>query len=219
MKNPTVKTPSEENSPNWLHERFPDAQGIFNFAYENLNSIKENCYVILDTSVLLSPFDTGAKSFSELRNIYKKLSNEKRLFIPAQAAREFAGARSGKLADSVKAIRKKSTDIKSISSNRVAMLEGHSQYEEILKRLKDIAPELKVISSELDSLSDSISENIGDDPVSIVYREIFSQSVIEDPEECLNKIAFEKEKTIVMQSKYRQDMLMRPKMMVGLATY
>ena len=45
-----------------LRSLYPDAEAIFSFKPQTLEQIKDNCLVVLDTNVLLLPFDTGQQS-------------------------------------------------------------------------------------------------------------------------------------------------------------
>ncbi|MEP6894444.1 MAG: hypothetical protein ABI986_02435, partial [Chloroflexota bacterium] len=58
---------------------FPDAEAIFSHSLLPVEKIKDDCLVILDTNVLLLPYDTGKSSLDQISKIYKHLIKEKRL--------------------------------------------------------------------------------------------------------------------------------------------
>ncbi|MGK3958952.1 PIN-like domain-containing protein [Sorangium sp. So ce118] len=76
---------------------YPDAQAIFSSPQLGLDAIKDDCCVVLDTNVLLVPFDVGKDSLEQLRRTYQNLVKQKRLVVPGHVAREFARNRASKL--------------------------------------------------------------------------------------------------------------------------
>lgn len=78
-----------------LDDTYPDAAAIFASTVAPIASIKDSAAIILDTNVLLVPFAVSPQSLDEIRGTYSKLTAAKRLFVPAQVAREFARNRAG----------------------------------------------------------------------------------------------------------------------------
>lgn len=50
---------------------FPDPQQIFSWQPEPLNEIKTDCIVVLDTNVLLVPYNVSGKSLDEVGRVYR----------------------------------------------------------------------------------------------------------------------------------------------------
>ena len=53
--------------------------------------------IVIDTNVLLAPYNIGKKSLQSISLIYKTLIEKNQLVIPNQVAREFAKHRASKL--------------------------------------------------------------------------------------------------------------------------
>src|ERR1700704_347968 len=86
-----------------LETSFPEASQVFApFSIPPITS--ENILIVLDTNVLLLPYQTTQDDLQAIGAIYKQLAEQNRLFIPARAAREFAKHRDRKLADMVRTL-------------------------------------------------------------------------------------------------------------------
>src|SRR2546426_531594 len=84
-----------DNTP--LNTIYPHAASIFT-RLKSLEEIKDDCYVVLDTNVLLALYTTGEEDLlDQCLKTYTHL--KKRLIIPGQVAREFAKHRTTKLAE------------------------------------------------------------------------------------------------------------------------
>lgn len=77
-----------------LREWFPNPAELLAFQQQPLATIKSECIFVLDANVLLLPYASSSKPFAEIVKLYEKLVKEDRLFIPAQAMREFLGLRA-----------------------------------------------------------------------------------------------------------------------------
>ena len=62
-----------------------------------MEEIKNECFVVLDTNVLLVPYTVSKTSLQAIRNAYLQLIELKRLVVPGQVAREFAKNRPNKI--------------------------------------------------------------------------------------------------------------------------
>src|SRR2546429_8496489 len=84
---------------------YPEAVSIFTSQLKPLEEIKDDCYIVLDTNVLVSPYIIGKEDpckddlLEQCQITYKKLIEQKRLIIPGQVAREFTKIRIEKLAE------------------------------------------------------------------------------------------------------------------------
>ena len=95
----------------WLTGLFPEADQLFGVHQKPIGDIKADCAVALDANVLLLPYELGSSSFTKIAEVYRDLAQEKRLLIPAQAAREFVKNRAAKLRDLVKYINDQATSL------------------------------------------------------------------------------------------------------------
>src|SRR5262249_20209665 len=84
-------------NPLILQSVYPDAAAIFAFEPEPLKAVIADCLVVLDTNVLLVPYNTGKESLEQIRKTYASLVKQNRLVVPGRVAREFAQNRSEKL--------------------------------------------------------------------------------------------------------------------------
>ncbi|MCP9222748.1 PIN domain-containing protein [Erythrobacter sp. LQ02-29] len=184
---------AEEQSPFALRKAFPDAQGIFDARYEKLDAIKDDCFVALDANVLLLPYEFEEASLSEVSKVYEELTQNGRLVIPAQAAREFAKHRSAKVAAIAKYIRDRASLTGPGSAKKIGALSGFAKYGEAEQKVREAQEPLKEALKAMREIADEISSDVGEDPVSIAYRDLFGGVVAPDPE-CLNdEEAFRKE--------------------------
>src|SRR5262249_4845683 len=68
---------------------FPDVRSALKYQQKSIEQIKTTCLVGTDANVLLMPYQIDRVSLDEIVKVYNSLNKEKRLIIPAQAAREF----------------------------------------------------------------------------------------------------------------------------------
>lgn len=184
---------AEELSPFWLKAAFPDAQGIFDAKHSAINEIKDNCFVAIDANVLLLPYKLENVSLDDVVLVYKKLTNEKRLIIPAQAAREFAKHRSEKVGEVVKYLRDEASLLKTVLKKKIGALTGNKGYDLAKAKVDALAGPIKEARVAINAVADEVAANVGEDPVSIAYRELFSGVVVEDPDDCNDREEFIRE--------------------------
>ena len=85
-----AKVSGDEASPNgdplFLETLFPDPDTLFE--PHRLPPITElSVCIALDASAMLLPYKVNSASLAELGDVYERLAKQKRLFIPARAAR------------------------------------------------------------------------------------------------------------------------------------
>ena len=177
-----------------LNKIYPNAESVFSFRPKTLEQIKENCLVVLDTNVLLIPFDTGKESLQQIKSTYERLTQAKRLVIPGRVAREFAKNRSEKLKTIYQQISRK----RNLSINRQAypLLESSTEYQKLIDIEKEIDSKLSDYRKQVASLLSKINDWYWDDPVSSLYRELFSSDVVID-------IDYDEQK-LILDLEYRQ---------------
>jgi hypothetical protein len=160
---------------------FPDGQSLFDFQLATLEAIKDGSFIALDASVLLMPFKMDKVSLSAAAEVYKRLTQEGRLVIPAQAAREFSKNRSALLGDIVKYLRDQASRLGTPLSKHIGLLLDDDDYKEAKKISDEIASLGKKMQPHLLSIVDRISSNVTDDPVSNSYRLLFKDCVHNEP--------------------------------------
>ena len=161
-----------------LNSIYPEADAIFSFKPQPLEDIKDKCLVVLDTNVLLVPFDTGKESLQQIKATYERLIQTEQLVVPGRVAREFAKNRSEKLKTIYQQISRK----RNLSINRQVypLLESSVEYQKLTDMEKEIDGKLSDYRKQVASLLSKISSWYWDDPVSSLYRDLFSQNVVFD---------------------------------------
>src|SRR5688572_15575956 len=93
-----------------LEDLFPDLSQIF-FPYTVENASSSNVIVAIDTNALLLPYNIRKDDLSALAQVYKRLADDGRLFIPSRVAREFIRLREYKLAELLRGLTDKCSRI------------------------------------------------------------------------------------------------------------
>lgn len=180
-------------SPLWSKVIFPDAQGIFTSVQPAAEEIKGTCFVVLDANVLLLPYKMEDVSLSEIVKVYEHLAQAERLVIPPQAAREFAKNRSSKVGEVVKYLREQAGLSGPVLSKKVGSLEDHEGYKAAKALAQGVKDKVRELQKAISAVADGMAANVGDDPVSIVYRKLFANAVCNDPPECEDEKSLLKE--------------------------
>jgi hypothetical protein len=173
------KKREQPSNPLILHSVYPDAAAIFSFQPEPIQSVLTDCLVVLDTNVLLVPYNTGRDSLEQIRKTYSSLTNQARLIVPAQVAREFAQNRSEKLKTVFQQVSlKRNTSMK---RQAYPLLESVSEYQEVVRLEQQIDSQLSEYRKAVARLLDAIGSWYWNDPVSRLYRELFEVGVVYEP--------------------------------------
>jgi len=170
---------------------FPNADALFSFKIEPLESVREQCDIVLDTNVLLLPYATGPNSLKQIQTIYETLKRSGRLFVPSQVAREFARIRANKLSEILKTLGDKRSQIQKPSIGRYPLLERLSEYSEVVKVEKQLGEQVKAYQEALSRLLDAIRKWGWNDPVAELYREVFNLDTIRAPSQSKEEIETE----------------------------
>lgn len=171
---------SEKKDPFYLESLFPESDKIFSFLHKPFEEVKDGCIYVLDTNALLAPYFVSKEGIEDFKRIYRMLKKQKRLFIPARVAREFANNRGRKLAETYKNIIDSENNLNSakISIGKFPILETEENYRGI-KEIEDQINKLKEqFRAKLRGLSDKLKNWSWDDPVSKLYKEIFTSDII-----------------------------------------
>lgn len=181
-ENKTVGKSSDKNQltdPLVRGRIYPDANKVFSFAPVELQVALEEGLVAVDTNVLLLPYGTGQNSLKQIRLIYAQLTNEKRLRIPGQVAREFADNRAEKLKTLYRQVALKQ-DI-NVKKSDYPLLDGLAEYNELLQAEQKVTSAHQEYHKLVRALLERIADWRWDDPVSAIYREFFKPDLVVDP--------------------------------------
>ncbi|MAA95716.1 MULTISPECIES: PIN domain-containing protein [unclassified Arsukibacterium] len=172
-----------------IEEVLPDASGFFEDEPLGLENAVENADIVLDTNVLLIPYGAGQSSLVEIVSVYNKIKTQKRLFIPAQVAREFVKNRPNKLAQLYQGISDQVSKLTTLENLSYPILESVTEFNE----LNTIIGEISALKSKLKTSAKNVRQKIKDwginDPVSQAYRPVFTKDIVKEP-------SIDKEKTL-----------------------
>ncbi|HEY9061437.1 MAG TPA: PIN domain-containing protein [Pseudobacteroides sp.] len=186
---------SKENYDIFIAEKvFPNVKEAFTTEIKPLQQIKDNCNVVLDTNVLLMPYNIGKTSLEEIEKIYQNIISENRFFLPSQVVREFIRNRPTKLADIYKWLLDKKSKLRSMQEGKYPTLEGIEGYGDMIQIEKEIDDLLQKYKKSIDMVVRHIRDLNWDDRVSIVYKRLFTPSTIYELKYKEEEIANELEK-------------------------
>src|SRR6266851_4716350 len=159
---------------------YPDAEALFAFSLEPVEAVKDKCLFALDANALLLPYVTSAHSLEEIGKTYKELIRQDRLIVPGQAVREFAKHRPEKIGNMVKTWSDFKSKITAVNDLTFPILENTERYENF-----------RELRQQANNLIEKCKEAVGDtvnmvrawqlnDPVSSLYRELFTKGAVVD---------------------------------------
>ncbi len=166
---------------------YPEAASIFTSQLKSLEEIKDDCYIVLDTNVLVAPYIIGKEDpgkddlLEQCKITYKKLIDQKRLIIPGQVAREFTKIRIEKLAELHHQLSlKKQTQ--PIQRGKYPLLNSLPEYQEVERLQHEINHRIKVYQEAISKVLTHIQSWQLSDPVLLLYSQLFDEDVIYDPQ-------------------------------------
>lgn len=171
---------SHENDLFALNSIFPEPEQVFSFKLDSLESIRDRCDVALDTNVLLVPYTTSAGSLEQIKTTYRNLVDQRRLIIPGQVAREFAKNRASKISEIVQQLSTKRDSIPPVKKSTYPLLSplpAFQKHVELEDRINQFLSEYRL---SINNILRVISDWTWNDPVSELYRELFSKGVVYD---------------------------------------
>jgi predicted nucleic acid-binding protein len=176
-----------------MNSIYPDVRSIF-APLQPLDRIKDDCFIVLDTNVLLTPYTIGQEDLlDQCRKTFKPLSSQKRLIIPGQVAREFAKHRANKLAELYQQLSRK--QVPSMNRGKYPLLSSLEHYMEIVRLEEEIDKKLEeyrqAYKKAIDVMLSHIQEWRWNDPVTLLYSEIFNEDTLVDP--AIDKEALQKD--------------------------
>lgn len=160
---------------------FPEPHAAFNSAQPPLRQVLASCDVVIDTNVLLLPYRAGPSSLAQIQKVFAEFKREKRLFVPAQVAREFARHRPTKVAELHQAIADRASRVVLPETPAYPLLETTAEYRDLAKAASDLEQARKAYQRATSTLLARIREWQWNDPVSLVYHSLFDQSCICEP--------------------------------------
>jgi rRNA-processing protein FCF1 len=158
---------------------YPEPAAVFTFRLNSLQNIMSDCCVVLDTNVLLAPYAIGkADLLDQCRETYSFLINQGRLVIPGQVAREFAKNRAVKLSELYQQFSSKKQKAQQIQSEKYPLLSSFEAYNQVIGFEREINTAIQEYKDAIDRILEQIQEWQWDDPVSIIYSELFTKDVV-----------------------------------------
>jgi hypothetical protein len=185
----------------YLDKVFPEADKVFSENFKSAQEIINDGIIVLDTNVLLVPYDTNEKNVFDIKSIYLKYKSENRLFIPARVAREFANNRANRIGDVFLQIRQLKDNLNSgnFKINNYPLFQNNKDYKNIIRQFDEIQKGIKASRKYLDNLEAHIQNWTWDDNVSQVYKEVFTPETIIE----VQKSNEELERDLVFRIEYK----------------
>lgn len=175
--------PREENrdfDPFVSNKIYTDAASVFNFQPRKVTDIKDTALIVLDTNALLVPYNTGKESLLEIERTYRNLVNSKRLIIPGQVAREFADNRAEKIKTLYQQLSLKKSEARKFQKGSYPLLESLAPYQHSRELEKQLDSLIESYKETISDILDHISDWTWNDPVSQLYRQLFTADVVSD---------------------------------------
>lgn len=190
--------------PFYLRKIYPVSEGLFSTSQKPLKEITDTALVSFDTNVLLRPYLLKENTFLKIGDIYRKLANEGRVVITGHVAREFSKHRDSKIADIIVALENASSGARSPLAvfPMLSELEEYKNCESSSKKAEKAASDFQKDVRKLVAL---VSGWRGDDPVSAIYRDVFTPDRVVDID-----IDQDGESKIVSDAKWREENRVAP---------
>ena len=158
---------------------FPNPSDTFFFKLEPIEAIKDECIFVLDANVLLLPFTSGVKSLNGIKKVYKSLSDTDRVFLPAQAVREFLDNRAQKIADMNEALSKKMNQSYQYVGTH-PLLGELEEYQALEEQENNVRKAIQDHQNEIKKTLKIIKSWGWNDPVSNMYHDVLGGRVLSD---------------------------------------
>ena len=171
----------EKENELYLNEIFPDLN-FLKMSYLPYEKIKDNCIFVLDTNALLAPYRASSKSFDDIKAIFKRLKQAKRLKIPFRVLQEYARNRGNCLKDQYSHFDKMSSSngpgIMDLDLQIIPLLQTNEHFKNLHKITTDIADLLKKRSQEIAAILEDIKKLYWDDPIFQFYKEFIDDDLV-----------------------------------------
>lgn len=178
QKGPAVTTPTPVGDQ-WRHDKvYKDAHKIFE-APPPVATILKQCLFVFDASALLAPYESDAAALNDIRKCLEPLANEKRLYVPGRALREFAHNRGGKLTEVAEALdAKKRPNLDSQPVPFIDTLKSHPNFASAERKL---GTALEEYNKSLQQLVDDVATLNFADKVTALYSKLFPSDRVIEP--------------------------------------
>lgn len=165
----------------FLHQStYPNASEIFNVDIKPLEKTIEDCIFVIDTNVLLLPYTTSSSGFEEINKAFSKLIKKNQLIIPAQVAREFAKNRPEKIKTLFQQLNVTKSKIQKPTTGQYPLLETLPEYKDAVSFEREIQEIQAKYSKKIDEILNQIKNWRWNDPISSVYKKLFTPKVIKE---------------------------------------
>ncbi|MEI8615030.1 PIN domain-containing protein [Shewanella sp. PP-He15 brown] len=167
---------------------YPSPAKSFGFALEPIETIKNDALIVLDANVLLLPFTTNIKNVEAIKAVYGKLVESDKIFLPAQAVREYLDNRAKKLSDMNEALQKKASQ----SFNYVGahpLLESLEEFKFVLELEGELKKTIKDYQSKIRETLSAVQKWGWNDPVSKMYHKVLAERVLDDKDIDVDEIS------------------------------
>ena len=159
-----------------------DPLGVFVEQGRQLSTCQDECIVVLDTNVLLVPYNVGKTSLADIVGKYKALADKKRLVIPAQVAIEFARNRSKKVGEIIQSLSNISSGVKISQDGDFPVLASTPEYDDYVAKRGSLKQVIKEYQESVEKVVERIRAWEWDDPVAVAYRGVLKDCVVTIPQ-------------------------------------
>lgn len=163
---------------------YPKAEEIFSSSNQPLDKVKKDCLFVVDTNALLVPYFASSQDLEQIKLIYSSLIERSRFYIPGQVAREFASNRPDKIKELFQQLTKRQLLIQDFKFSSYPLLNNIEEYQKLLEienEYNNVAHKFKKqYKLQLDKVLEIIKNWSWNDPVSELYKNLFTKHVIYD---------------------------------------
>src|SRR5262249_19175480 len=154
------------------------------------NEVKDKACVVLDTNVLLVQYGIGAQTLSAIEKTYRGLIKEKRLIIPEKVAREFERNRALRHVELHKKLLYHKRTLP-VQLGRYRLMENLAEYKGLREAEEQLSNSLTNYTKRLEAVIDHVRGWEWNDPVSVLYGQLFQAELIVDTAKPLDDIRAE----------------------------
>ena len=161
---------------------YREPAAIFSWKPKSRDQLRDTALIALDANVLLCPYMLPLCGMVAIEHIYKMLADQRRLVIPGWAAREYARQRQTKITEfqnNLSTSASRLSDVKFPSLPVLETLEDYKKLQEIRRKLHNALQEYATAARQLRTVTEQWRL---DDPVSEIYRRVFTSEIIFDVE-------------------------------------
>ena len=163
-----------DRDPFYRDVLFTDLESILSWNPSPLSSAISDCLVVLDTNVLLAPYQVDSKSLGQIITAYRTLADNDRLFVPAQVLREYAANRSGQILALRQRVRSASQRVSLPTLNVPSVVMELSDFQAATDALDKLVKAKADFEAAVKDLSSTIEGWVSDDPVRHEYASVLA---------------------------------------------